>query len=67
MYLEWWMIWSMAAVWVLSLIGYGTSSRRDGIINGAGRVLTDLDEKGYIQIKKDGGIIGLCNKEDEEN
>ena len=65
MYLEWWMIFSMAAVWVTSLIGYGSTSRQDGIINGAGRVLTDLDDKGYIQIKEDGKIIGLCNKEEE--
>ena len=66
MYLEWWMIFSMATLWVLSLIGYGTSSRKDGLITGAGSILGDLDDKGYIKIKEDGKIIGLCNKEEEE-
>jgi len=62
MFLEWWMILTVGAVWIASVLSYGTSSFNEGAVS----VIDKLREVGYIRIDEDGEIIGLCNQ-DQEN
>ena len=62
MFLEWWMILTVGAVWIASVLSYGTSSFNEGAVS----IIAKLQEVGYIRVDEDGEIIGLCNQ-DQEN
>jgi hypothetical protein len=58
MFLEWWMIVSLMLVWIVSLMAHGHIAFNQG----ATATMLGLWDQGYIRIKKEGEIIGLCNQ-----
>lgn len=62
MYFEWWMIVSLIALWVISMIVHGRVSFDQGCVS----TIDVLKSNGYIRVSKNDEIIGLCNQ-DQEN
>ena len=66
MFLSWWMIITLGVFWLLSIVNHGLFMNNRGVERGAAEILTILQDDGYIKIKQDGNIIGLCNRGQEE-
>jgi len=62
MFLSWWMLTIMGLFWFVSISVYGRVSFQTG----ATAVVAGLAEAGYIKLKEEGEIIGLCNRDQDE-
>lgn len=62
MFLSWWMLTILALFWLVSLTVHGRISFQTG----ATAVVDGLAEAGYIKLKDEGEIIGLCNRDQDE-
>jgi len=62
MFLSWWMLIILALFWLISLTVHGRISFQTG----ATAVVAGLAEAGYIKLKDEGEIIGLCNRDHDE-